>query len=462
MHVLDKFKLSRRHMLRGLIGGSAVAIGLPPLEAMLGRSRTASAGGDMPKRFISFFFGNGVQLRNFEPSDTGPDWTPSVQLQPFADAGIKDFVTVCTGMRNRTTASPITHHEGMSVMSGYDYLPSDAGGIASDWGGPTIDQVIADIIAEQSPTPVRSMQVGVTKFDSPVDNGTSAKSISVRGTPGALTALFPQQNPRSVWSSLFGEFEAPKDDRELRLSVLDATKADIDALNARLGQQDKQRLDAHLQGISELETKISALPPACELPEQPTFENLEDNGQEVLTQVNEIMSELIAYAFVCDVTRVASNLFCSVASEAVFGEVAASSGTHHGHSHANDEGYNQNIQFIMRNLAQLLVTLRDTEDAAGESLLDSTLVFATSELSQGWSHSWQRQPIIIGGHGRNHLRYPGVHYQAAAQQGPDDDDTSAGNTTDVLLTLARAFDPAIPSIGAGAMMSNSVLSGIMP
>ena len=60
MHVLDKFKLSRRHLLRGLIGGSAVAIGLPPLEAMMGRSRTAAAGGDLPKRFISFFFGNGV------------------------------------------------------------------------------------------------------------------------------------------------------------------------------------------------------------------------------------------------------------------------------------------------------------------------------------------------------------------------------------------------------------------
>ncbi len=461
MHVLDKFKLSRRHMLRGLIGGSAVAIGLPPLEAMMGRSRSAAAGGGMPKRFISFFFGNGVQLANFEPADTGPGWTPSVQLQPFADAGVKDFVTVCTGMRNRTTSQPITHHEGITVMSGYDYEPSNAGGFASDWGGPTIDQVIADIIAEQSPTPVRSMQVGVTKFDSPVDNGNAAKSASARGTPGALTALFPEQNPSQVWANLFGEFEAPKDDRELRLSVLDATKADIDALQTRLGQQDKQRLDAHLQSIGELETKISALPPVCDLPSNPNVLNDEDNGQEQLAQVNQVMSELIAYAFVCDVTRVASNLFCSVASESVFGDVAASAGTHHGHSHSNDEGYNQNIQFIMHCIAQLMVTLRDTQDMNGESLLDSTLLFASSELSQGWSHSWQRQPMIIGGHGRNHLRYPGVHYQAIPQNNPNDDSTSAGNTSDVLLTLARAFDPAIPSIGGGAMLSETPLSGIM-
>ncbi len=461
MHVLDKFKLNRRHMLRGLIGGSAVAIGLPPLEAMMGRSRNASAGGDLPMRFISFFFGNGVQLRNFEPGNTGPDWTPSVQLQPSPPAGVKDFVAVCTGMRNRTGSQPITHHEGITIMSGYDYEPSNAGGFASDWGGPTIDQVIADIIADQNPTPVRSMQVGVTKFDSPVDNGTAAAAMSARGEPGALTALFPQQNPRIVWQSLFGEFEAPKDDRELRLSVLDATKADIDALNKRLGQQDRQRLDAHLQSIDELETKISALPPVCELPEQPLFENLEDNGQEQLFQVNQIMSELIAYAFTCDVTRVASNLFCSVASESVFGDVPISSSTHHGHSHSNDEGYNQNIQFIMSCIAQLMVTLQNTEDAMGESLLDSTLIFASSELSQGWSHSWQRQPMIIGGHGRNHLQYPGVHYQAVPQQNQDDDQTAAGNTTDVLLTLARAFDPGIPSIGGGPMMSTTPLTDIM-
>jgi hypothetical protein len=461
MHVLDKFKLSRRHLLRGLIGGSAVAIGLPPLEAMMGRSRTAAAGGDLPKRFISFFFGNGVQLRNFEPGNTGPDWTPSVQLQPFADAGVKDFVTVCTGMRNRTESQPITHHEGITVMSGYDYVPSNAGGFASDWGGPTIDQVIAGIIADKTPTPVRSMQVGVTKFDSPVDNGTAAKAASARGEPGAVTALFPQQNPRAVWQSLFGEFEAPKDDRELRLSVLDATKADIDALNKRLGQQDQQRMEAHLQSISELETKISALAPVCEFPTEPTNENVEDNGQEDLFEINRIMSELIAYAFTCDITRVASNLFCSVASESVFGDVDVSSSTHHGHSHSDDEGYNQNIQFIMSCIAQLMVTLRDTQDAMGESLLDSTLIFASSELSQGWSHSWQRQPMIIGGHGRNHLRYPGVHYQAIPQQNPNDDSTADGNTTDVLLTLARAFDPSIPSIGAGQMMSTTPLDDIM-
>lgn len=459
MHVLGKFQLPRRHLLRGMIGGATVAIGLPPLEAMFGGSRRARAGvGADPLRFVSFFFGNGVQLRNWEPAQAGAAWSLSEQLAPFEP--VKDYLTICSGLRNRTASQPITHHEGITVMSGYDYAPSGAGGIASEWGGPTIDQVIADIIADQVTLPIRSMQVGVTKYDSPIDNGTAAKAASARGEPGALTALYPEQNPRQVWDNLFLEFEAPKDDAELRLSVLDAVKEDLAGLKQRLGQQDKQRLDAHLSNIGELENKINALPPSCTVPEPPTHENDAANGMEQLGLVNELMSELIAYAFVCDATRVASNLFCSVASESVFGDTGAPN-THHTHSHSDDQGYHDNIVFIMSCIAQLMITLQNTVDFEGESLLESTLIFASSELSQGWSHSWQRQPIIIGGHGRGHLRHPGVHYRAVAQSGPYDDQTSAGNTTDVLLALARAFDPTIGSVGGGPMISTTPLADIL-
>ncbi|MCA9707675.1 MAG: DUF1552 domain-containing protein [Myxococcales bacterium] len=461
MHVLRNrnHAIGRRTMLRGLLGGASVAVGLPLLEAMLDTHGTALAsGGSLPKRFVSFFFGNGVQLEHFEPTITGPGWALSDQLAPFA--ALKDYVTVCTGMRNRQTAQAISHHEGMTVFSGYDYTPSNAGGFASDWGGPTIDQVIADIIAARDPTPIHSLQVGITKFDSPVDNGTTAKAISASGAPGALTAKYPSQNPRAVWDTLFTEFTAPPENKAMRLGVLDEVREDVAELDARLGQTDRQRLEAHLDNIAELEAKIAALPPACTIPGDPHHTNSEPNGQEDLVLTNQLMSQLIAHAFACDATRVASNLFCSVASEAVFGQTE-STYTHHGHSHFNDQGYHNNIVFIMERLAELMQTLRDTPDVDGTSLLDSTLIYASSELAQGFTHAWQRQPIIIGGHGRGYLRHPGIHYQAVAPGYPGDDSTSAGNTTDILLTLARCFDPEHPSIGAGAPMSTTPLTDIM-
>lgn len=461
MHVMRKFELSRRTVLRGMLGGAAVSVGLPPLEAMLNTHGDAYAGGEgLPLRFLSFMWGAGVQLANWEPANAGEGnaWSLSPQLQAFSD--LKDYLIVLTGLRNHFGGGAITHHEGMCVFSGYDFvLRPDLPGFASDWGGPTIDQVIADAIAAHTVTPVRSLQVGGTKFDSPADNGSTAKAISARGEPGSLTTLYPDPNPQSVWATLFGEFVQPKDDRSVRLSILDVIADDTARLRNELGVKDNQRLDAHMQGLSELEAKIAALPPICEIPEEPDYANPEGNGAEQLVLANDIMAELIALAFLCDTTRVVSNMFSSVATEVIFGE-AGNSGTQHGNSHAGDDNYNLGIVFCMERLAAIMRKLRDTDDIDGNNLLDSTIVFASTEVSQGWTHSWQRQPILIGGSGRGYLRTD-QHYRAIAQTTADDDFTAAGNTSDVLLTLLQAFDPAADSIGGGAPQSNQALDAIV-
>ena len=53
-------RLSRRTMLRGLLGGSAVAIGLPMLDIFCDENGTALAeGGAFPRRFGVWYWGNG-------------------------------------------------------------------------------------------------------------------------------------------------------------------------------------------------------------------------------------------------------------------------------------------------------------------------------------------------------------------------------------------------------------------
>jgi hypothetical protein len=428
---------------------------------MLDESGEALADGEpLPRRFISFFWGNGVMLDRFEPAATGQTWELSEQLAPFED--VKDYVNVCTGLLNRCE-NTITHHEGLTAFSGRTFdLRSDLPGFASDFAGATIDQLIADAIMSQTPTPIRSVQTQISKFMSPADNGTTSEVLSVRGEPGNLVPLPPQADPRAVWQTLFGEFVPKPDDRALRQSVLDYVRDDADRLRARLGTRDNQRLDAHFQGLYELEQKITALPPPCELPGMPTEDNAEANGQERLIEVNEVVAQLLATAFVCDITRVASTLFLGVAGEATLGQAGLSS-THHVLSHEGGEGYHQGIVFIMSRLADLMRVLRDTPDGLlGDNLLDSTIVYASSDCAIGWTHSIRRQPIILGGHGRGHLRYPGVHYQAVPATAPNEFGAPAqGNMSDVLLTCLQAFDPLAPSVGAGAPMSTTPLTAIM-
>src|SRR4051794_11965546 len=92
--------LSRRTMLRGM--GGAIALGLPPLEAMLNRHGTAYAAAPFPKRFGVWYYGCGITahdrqlaIDNFYPKTPGPSWEPPRLLQPLAPH--KEYVTVVGG-----------------------------------------------------------------------------------------------------------------------------------------------------------------------------------------------------------------------------------------------------------------------------------------------------------------------------------------------------------------------------
>src|SRR6187431_655466 len=99
-----KNAISRRTMLRGLAGGSAVMVGLPMLEAMLNSHGEAFADGSpIPIRMITWCFGNGMLLNKWVPGGirapiTGADWPLSPALEPLAN--VKDYVTVVSGFHN--------------------------------------------------------------------------------------------------------------------------------------------------------------------------------------------------------------------------------------------------------------------------------------------------------------------------------------------------------------------------
>src|SRR5690349_7053838 len=90
--------LHRRAVLRGLLGGAAVGVGLPALEIFLNDNASAYADGDpFPKRFGIFFWGNGTLPDRWIPEGTGPAWELSPQLAPLGP--VKDHVSVVTGMK---------------------------------------------------------------------------------------------------------------------------------------------------------------------------------------------------------------------------------------------------------------------------------------------------------------------------------------------------------------------------
>jgi Protein of unknown function (DUF1552) len=439
-------RLSRRALLRGMAGGALVSVALPPLEAMLDRHGEALSGGDpLPIRFATFFFGNGVLLDEWVPAAQGPDWQATPQLQPLVDHEVKEYCSVLTGFENRH-AMRITHHEGAAgMLSGHPFVYLS--GLQSKFGGPSIDQVIADAL-DTGHVP-RSIQLGVSKRVS-TDEDTTMQYISHRSTNEPLP---PTYSPARVWTDLFGSFVPPDDPRgPARLRVLDAVREDARVLERRLGKADRDRLAAHLEGVNELEALIRQLPPVCETPAEETETNTDVEGREPMPLVADAMSRLLVYAWACDVTRVASYMLTGGVGHTVYAHLGQSEEQHimsHDIENFRDQ-LGESIVWNVDQFARLCRMLKDTQEGA-HNLLDNTVLLLCSDCGEGWSHSLFDHPIVVAGKAGGRLVHPGIHYRS-----PD-----AENTTDVLLAVAQAVVPTITEIGSLETYSNRPLSRIL-
>ncbi len=442
--------LPRRTVLRGLLGGSAVALALPMLEVMLDPNGDRMADGqELPVRFVSWFWGNGKKNARWNPDVTGVDYDLKEQLQPLA--AVKPYVSVLTNFDNKAGYGRRGHHDGVAgFFSGHPFIELDPMGAnyASKFGGPSIDQVIADVIEAQSPTYLKSLQVAVSKRVTKGE-GPTLEFLSHRGPDQPMQQKF---NPVEVYDQLFGNFTPMEDPSgDLRLMMLDAVMEDAAQLEKRLGAADKLRLESHLEGIAQLQKQIAALPPACTPPPGPTVTNEDVNGDEPLTAVAHVMSDLVALAFQCDLTRVVSFQHNGSVGGTVFHMTGTSTNMHSlSHDEPGDQAHvNGAIQECMQNFAYLLDRLVNTAEGSG-NLLDQSVVLCGSDCQEGVNHSSQDQPAIVAGRGGGALTHPGIHYRSGGDE----------NTSDILLSCLQVFDPTATEVGSAQGLSTTPLTAI--
>lgn len=434
-------KLNRRTMLRGLLGGAAVTVGLPFLEIM-GRERRALAAPDaFPKRFGMFFWGNGVLPDLWVPKGTGAEWELSPTLAPLAAHKAK--LSVVSGMKV-PIPNAVPHLSGpIGFFSGSPALPTDKEAFAA----PTIDQVIANAIGSDSR--FRSLEVGVQP---------GVSGMSYNG-PRSLNPA--ESSPAALFNRVFGaEFVMPGSDPKpnpalaLRKSVLDAVTDDTKRLQSVLGSSDKARLEQHLEGVRSLELRIKKLqeaPPslaACKMPTAPKAEYPSVDGRAPLSEISRAMSDLTALSLACDQTRVFSFWFSQPVNNTLFPGAPAG---HHQLTH--DEASPQPevakiLLFIMGELAYFLKALDSIPEGEG-TLLDHCGVLITSDVNYGRAHTLDDFPIVIAGSANGALK-TGIHYRSPA----------AENTSKVTLSLARAMGLTLESFGTAEGKSTSGLSAI--
>jgi hypothetical protein len=245
----------------------------------------------------------------------------------------------------------------------------------------------------------------------------------------------------------------------MRRSVLDGIVQDIERMKMRVGSTDKRRLDQHFENVRAIERRLQAPEsmPAGQGPSRGgcapgaapgTFPNTPQGEQ--LEPITTAMSDLAALALACDQTRVFSLLFTGSISGTVFWPAGVRRG-HHQLTH-DEPGDQPQIQattvFTMRMLAILLQKLKDTPEGAG-NLLDSCAILATSDCSEGKSHSIRDYPILVAGRAGGFFKHPGVHHREVG-----------GNTSTVLLSLLRSVGLSSTEVGAAGGRATTGLSAI--
>jgi hypothetical protein len=437
--------MDRRTFLRGMLGGAAATVALPALEAMLGRNGDAWADGTpLPTRFGVWFWGNGIRREHWIPDGEGPGWQPRDETAPLA--AVRDWLHFCTGFEIKTATHP--HHSGMAgIMTGakYQQVGTTRDTIVSTFAYPSCDQLAAAYF--QGQTPYRSLEIAVARFRG-TDEGTTFQYLSHNGPNNPNP---PEYEPRRFFDRLFGMGPTAPQLDGARRSVLDAVNGQIRALQQRVGARDRQRLEQHFDSVRAIEMRLAAGNNQCATPTAPAADYPDQDGHEQLTEKNQVMSDLMAVALACDMTRAFSVMWSTAGSGVVVWPAGASNSLH---QMCHDEGVPQPgvhaaVGFIMQQLAYFLGRLRDTPEGDG-NLLDHCSILCTTELSEGNTHSNDEFPIMIAGKGGGRLR-GNYHYRSHDR----------ANASIPVLTALRGAGLPMDSFGHDAGQVSSSIGEIL-
>jgi hypothetical protein len=450
--------LSRRRFLRGATGG---ALALPFLEYFAPRKAHAAP---KPLRYAFLFAGFSIGSYGNDriaPAAEGPwDGVVTRGLQPLADLGVSDVVSLVSGLEipvaatapaaGRPTPFHSTSHQVLAT--GYRYTGGQLAAPSSDW-------IAASVLAEDTPHPVLTYRAQPSFYRVDSEGGTDGVISARLNGSGELEQVPPVTSPRLAYETLFSGFVPPDPEEalaarrllQMRRSVVDLVSEDAHALIDRLGQADKIRMQRHFDELRALENKLDALElpgvPACELLPHPGddppigdaidpsgggdynayYENANGYSNEDLRA--EIMTDLIHMAFTCDMSRVASfmityaqcfmNMYTALGLPSDLHEIT------HGAIGDNEEEMQDALAdcsaWHVRHYARLVDKLRNTADIDGTPLLDSTAVVLAFEGGWGFDlesgsdsspHSTQNMVMLVGGNAGRLHDTPGRHIRA--------------------------------------------------
>ena len=422
-------KVGRRTVLRGLLGGTAVTVGLPVLECFLNVNGTAYAatGAPLPPCFGTWFWGLGLTPNRWEPTTTGPNFKLPEHLAVLSP--FKDKINLFSGTQ--------IFLDGKVNQNHYSGAQGQATGAVSR-NGSDYTTSIDTIIGSQLGTGTRFRSLEATC------DGDSRAGWSARGSNG----LNPSEvSPLALYARIFGDGYqdpnttdfTPDPGVMVRHSVLSAVAEERRRFMRTVSASDRARLDEYFTSVRDLEQKLAfelerpAPLPACAMPEV----NTDDIGSLVpqVARTHRQFAHLMAHAISCGQTRVFNlTLGSPFSGLRTQGEPSGYHALTHEEPVDPALGYQPTCKWLaeqsmgfFRDLVQALDGIQEGDG----TLLDRTIVYAFTDHGEARMHSMKRLPVLTAGSGGGRLK---TGYHVAAE---GDAATRVGFTVQQAFGLAR-------------------------
>ena len=374
--------LHRRTFLRA----AGVAIALPLFDALRPTRVRAAAAGKIARRMVCVNTPLGLHPAFFFPEKAGRDYKLSSYLDVLRE--FRDDFTVISGLSHPDVGP--SHDSNQSFLTAAPH-PERRAGFKNTV---SLDQFAADHI------------YGQTRFP--------ALTFSCEGAGLSWTksgAPVPTDDwPSNVFAKLFLEGRPDQVRAQARRladgqSVLDAVRDQARKMKRDLGTLDREKLDEYFTSVRELEQRLTqaavwSKKPKPKVDAKPPV-NIQNSAD--LVGKTRLWFDLIHLALQTDSSRLVTLQLLGTSS------VPPIPGVNQGHHdlshHGQDPAKIAQLRLLelekLKTLRDFLTQLRATKED-GESLLDRTMVFFSSNLGDAGKHSVNNLPVLLAGGGFKH------------------------------------------------------------
>ena len=421
--------ITRRQVLRG----AGATLALPFLESLMPRALAGGAATRPPLRMGIVTFGAGTVIESWKPKQPGPLTQLPRILRPLEF--VKDQLLVVSGLSNtgRGEGDLNGHtHCAWTHLTGAELVKAEGSRVRASI---SVDQAAARVVGRETILP--SLELG-----------TAGCRYSFR-TPDTL--LPTEEDPRLVFERMFrgrkkvvpnwsrrpttvsGELDRTEKGNSDDESVIDAVLGQARDVRARLGKDDRTRLDGYLESVRSVERRIRLTeiirreeeideknpgPSELVLPknlpaDQAEFTKLRrliEQDPDYHAQYIRLMSDLMVLAFQTDTTRV-----CTLSSpdDAIWPGVVTVGYERHYHVMQHGGNGNPADPIARESLRQIhtwqtelfaeMVRKMKAIDEGGSTLLDNCLLLYTSYMANG-GHSREDCPMLLVGRAQGTLK----------------------------------------------------------